>query len=287
MVILSGSSVYYQQSIVMANFPEENAIITVFKAIAHSERLRNEFVLKGGYALKHVYRSPRASVDLDFTETGNYSMKSDETLQELLDEIRGELDKHLKIVMHEYHFTDMLVQSASVEPAKREVREHPSLEMKVGYSRKKTGADPYSDVVKLEISLNDVICEYQYFQEGENRLRVSSLNDIIAEKLRALLQQVERDRYRPRDVFDIWFFHTKASHLFDYQKISTFLMEKSKDKLKPEMVRKQVFHSEEVKNRASQDYASLKDTVSGTSLPPFEKAFLEVIHLVDRLSIPD
>ena len=271
----------------MANFPEENAIITIFKAIAHSERLRNEIVLKGGYALKHVYSSPRASVDLDFTEVGNHSNKPDETLQKLLEEIVAELDTHLKIVMHEYHFTDLLVQSASVEPAKRDVRKHPSLEIKVGYSRKKTGAAPYSDVVKLEISLNDVVCESQYFQEGKNRLKVSSLNDIIAEKLRALLQQVERNRYRPRDVFDIWFFHSRASQLFDYQKISTFLIEKSKGKLSLDLVKKHVFDSEEVKNRASQDYSSLKDTVSGISLPPFEDAFGEVINLVDKLSIPN
>jgi predicted nucleotidyltransferase component of viral defense system len=271
----------------MANFPEEHAIITVFKAIAHSERLRDELILKGGYALKHIYRSPRASVDLDFTETGNYSGEPDETLQNLLKEITDELDKHLKAVMHEHLFTDMLVQSASVEPAKRDVREHPSLEIKIGYSRKKIGAAPYSDVVKLEISLNDVVCEYQFFQEGESRLRVSSLNDIIAEKLRALLQQVERDRYRPRDVFDIWFFHTKASHLFDYKKISTFLIEKSKGKLKSEFVRKEVFQSEEVMNRASQDYSSLKDTVSGIPLPSFEEAYSEVMKLVKKLSIPD
>ena len=102
----------------MANFPEENAIITVFRAIAHSERLRTELVLKGGYALKRVYNSPRASVDLDFTDVGNYSNKPDEDLQKLLDEITAELDVNLKAVMHEHHFTDMLVQSASVEPAK-------------------------------------------------------------------------------------------------------------------------------------------------------------------------
>jgi len=271
----------------MVNFPEENAIISIFKAIAHSERLRNSLVLKGGYALKHVYSSPRASVDLDFTETDNFSGKSDDFLQNLLKEITAELDVHLKTVMHEYHFTDMLVQSASVEPAKRDVREHPSFEIKVGYSRKKTGDAPYSDVVKLEISLNDVVCEYQYFEEDGGRLRVSSFNDIIAEKLRALLQQVERNRYRPRDVFDIWFFHTRAPHLFNYSNISTFLLDKSVGKLNTDLVKKRVFQSEEVKKRASQDYTSLKNTVSGVSLPPFDDAYREVLLLVKKLSIPD
>ncbi|TVP98517.1 MAG: hypothetical protein EA359_18180 [Balneolaceae bacterium] len=271
----------------MANFPEENAIITVFKAIAQSERLRNELVLKGGYALKHVYNSPRASVDLDFTEVENLSNKPDEQLQKLLVEISSELNESLKSVMNEFNFTDMLVQSSSVEPAKRELREHPSLEIKIGYSRKRDGSPPYSDVVKLEISLNDIICEHQYFQQGVNLLRVSSFNDIIAEKLRAILQQIERDRYRPRDVFDIWFFHKRAPQIFDYDKISRFLKIKSEGKLPAGMINKQAFHSDEIKKRSSQDYSSLNETIHGISLPLFEVAFAEVLNVVDRLSIPD
>lgn len=271
----------------MANIPEENAINTVFRAIAHSDKLRSELVLKGGYALKHVYNSPRASVDLDFTDIDNYSKRPDEEVQKVLREISDELDKSLKDVMGEENFTDILVQSASVEPAKRDVREHPSLEIKVGYSRKSGSTPPYSDVVKLEISLNDIVCEHQYFEEGKRRLRVSTLNDIIAEKLRALLQQIDRDRYRPRDVFDIWFFHTKASNQFDYQKISRFLLEKSKGKLSLNAVRKASFHNEALKKRASEDYSSLRDTVGGVALPFFEVAFDEVLKVVDKLTIPD
>ena len=82
-------------------------------------------------------------------------------------------------------------------------------------------------------------------------------------------------------------FHTNASHLFDYKKISKFLIEKSKGKLNPDMVRKHMYHTEEVKKRASQDYVSLKDTVSGIPLPPFDDAFQEVLNVVEKLSIPD
>ncbi len=38
---------------------------------------------------------------------------------------------------------------------------------------------------------------------GRSKLRCCSLEDIIAEKLRCLLQQVIRKRRRPQDVFDI------------------------------------------------------------------------------------
>lgn len=270
----------------MANFPEENAIIAVFKAIAKSNKLRNKLVLKGGYALKHIYKSPRASVDIDFTKIKNLSNKPDKQLQKLLDEINNELNESLKSVIKEFNYTDMRVQSSSVKPANKKLRQHPSLEIKIGYSRKKK-SPPYSDVVKLEISLNDIICEYQYFQEGTSRLRVSSLNDIIAEKLRAILQQIERDRYRPRDVFDIWFFHTKIPDMFDYGKISNFFEIKSKGKLRAEMINKQAFRHDDIKKRASRDYTLLNDTISGIPLPSFDEAFTEVLHVVDRLSIPD
>lgn len=52
----------------MPNLPDDKAIDIVFKAIARSNKLSQVWILKGGNALKRVYRSPRASVDLDFTE---------------------------------------------------------------------------------------------------------------------------------------------------------------------------------------------------------------------------
>jgi predicted nucleotidyltransferase component of viral defense system len=80
----------------MANLPDDQAIDIVFKAIALSEELSQELVLKGGNALKKVFRSPRASVDLDFTDRTTLSKASEGTLQKFLDACCQELDSKLK-----------------------------------------------------------------------------------------------------------------------------------------------------------------------------------------------
>lgn len=63
----------------------------------------------------------------------------------------------------------------------------------------------FSEIVELEISLNDVLCEAfeRKLTESRKPLRVCSLEDILAEKLRALLQQLIRGRNRPQDVYDV------------------------------------------------------------------------------------
>ena len=86
-------------------------------------------------------------------------------------------------------------------------------------------------VIHVEISLYDKVCEaisIYLASDSRSRLRVCSLEDIIGEKLRALLQQPLRERNREQDVYDIaWTFRRNKSQL-DYSKIGKYLQEKSK-----------------------------------------------------------
>jgi len=275
----------------MPNLPEEEAIEVVFKAIALSEKLSEEWVLKGGNALKKVFRSPRASVDLDFTEVSVVSNESEETLQVFLSEIVEELGDNLNKLQDQSRFEDLVIQRTEIKPANVDFREHPAFEIKVGYSKRKDREPPYPDVVKLEITLNDTICEYRPFTVDEGDIKVCSLNDIIAEKLRSLIQQKEeiRNRSRPNDVFDIWFFHTRLPDQFDYEKISQFLVEKSKGKFDEQLVRKRTFiKDEEIREKAAVDFEDIEERVADIDdFPTFEEAFDEVLRVVEKLTIPD
>lgn len=275
----------------MANLPEDEAIEIVFKAIALSDRLSEEWVLKGGNALKKVFRSPRASMDLDFTDVNVVSNESEETLETFLDELVGELNDNLAKHVGPSSYEDLVVQSTHIKPANVDFREHPAFTIKVGYSKRGDREPPYNPVVKLEITLNDTICEDQPYMVNGGELKVCSLNDIIAEKLRSLIQQKEeiRNRYRPNDVFDIWFFHTHLRKQFDYEKISRFLIEKSEGKFDLGLVRKRIFIQDpEIKERASVDFEDIEGRVEGTDrFPSYEEAFEEVLTVVRKLSIPD
>lgn len=274
----------------MPNVPDDEAIDIVFKAIALSDKLSEELVLKGGNALKRVFHSPRASVDLDFTDRKTISNEREDVLQEFLEEFCRELDANLTELLPDTIYEDLYVQSTQIKPPNVDLRDTPAFEIKIGYTRRTDRQRPYPDVVKLEITLNDVICEDQPHQVDGGEIDVCSLNDIIAEKLRSLIQQKEaiRDRSRPNDVFDIWFYHTRLEELFDYEKITEFLKEKSAAKFDLSFVRKAVFVDEgEVKEKARDGFDQIEETVSGITFPSFEEAWEEVLAVIEQLDIPD
>src|SRR5699024_1642558 len=255
----------------MPHLPDDEAINMVFKAIALSDKLREELVLKGGNALKKVFHSPRASTDLDFTYNIPGSNKDQATLEGFLDVFCRELDESLEQLIPDSPYEAFHVQSTKIRPPNVDfLRSRPAFEIKVGYSTRSDREGPYSDHVKLEISLNDIVCEDQIHEVDGGQIKVCSLNDIIAEKLRSLIQQKEaiRDRYRPNDVFDIWFYHTRLKDHFNYRKIAEFLKKKSALKFDISFVRKAAFVDEdEIKERARDGFDQIEETVSGIAFP--------------------
>jgi hypothetical protein len=58
--------------------------------------------------------------------------------------------------------------------------------------------------IPVDVSINEPICADRRVPiDGASTLRVSTPEDIVAEKLRALLQQKVRNRQRPQDLLDI------------------------------------------------------------------------------------
>lgn len=61
-----------------------------------------------------------------------------------------------------------------------------------------------SQIVRLDVSLNEAIFAAELYRlDADSSIRVSSLEDILAEKLRALLQQPIRNRSRRQNLLDI------------------------------------------------------------------------------------
>jgi len=113
-------------------------------------------------------------------------------------------------------------------------------------------------------------------------IRARTLEDISAEKFRALLQQPIRNRSRPQDVYDIASrFQSRRAHI-DIDKLSHFVVRKSA--ARDIDARKRAF-DDRVRQRASEGYEAEIGT-QATQVLPFEKAWSEVLDLVARLSIP-
>jgi predicted nucleotidyltransferase component of viral defense system len=253
----------------------------VLTAISSSPGLVQRIAFKGGNALWFIHGNPRSTIDLDFTAEGDFP---DDSTQ-----IVGLIDAALKSMQNQFR-VKARCQSIHRNPPKRD-RTLPTYNVKVcfqlpadRYYQNFAERKQFAEVIEVEISLNDVVCETILWKPSPsgNAIRSCSLEDQIAEKLRALLQQVPRNRSRPQDVFDIASQVRENRMKLDLGKISDFLLRKSEGRI--DSPRKSSF-DDEVRRRAEAVYA--KEISAQTSaFIPFEEAWREVLQLVRELSIP-
>jgi predicted nucleotidyltransferase component of viral defense system len=267
---------------------DEDALLALLDAISRDEALREGYVLKGGNALRFAYAGPRASTDLDLTAVESRPDQPAAESEVALDEFCARLDRALADVAERYDFAEMVVQSREVLPPKKDPRSFPSFRVRVGHTRRPDRSPPYPEVVALDVTLNDLVCESEYVEVESVDLHVSSLDDIIAEKLRSLLQQVPRNRNRPADVFDVWYYTTRARALLDSEQVSVFLVQKSEGKEGLGRITRASFHDPEIRERAEVGYDALEPRLrEGVRLPPFDEAFSRVLAFVDELGLPE
>ena len=253
----------------------------VLRAIASSRQLSQTIVLKGGNALDFVWQPNRSTVDLDFSSL--VADLSAETIKRLLMLGLRRSGDELGIGFR--------VQSVKQQPP-GENRTFVTFAIKVGYGlpdaprnrARIEQSEDVSSVVLVELSLNEEVCESVKIEiDAANPLQVSTLEDIVSEKLRALLQQPIRNRYRRQDLLDIAVSLRQSPEL-DLHKVAQFLQRKAAGR--NVLVSRQAFHNEEIKAKAEKDYNELQGTTR-TMFVPFAEAYIDLLALVDDLEIPE
>lgn len=182
------------------------AIELILNAIAAKSPLNKKMFLKGGILMGLAYDSPRQTVDIDLTT----SLKAENDTGEW---IREQLDEELPRVADRLGYDELV---AAVQSAKwqrggfPEVAEFPALRLKVGYARRGTNQEKAlrrgwaANVIGIDISFNERLGHIQILAiTGGQELFAYGLADLIAEKYRAVLQQVARNRSRRQDIFDL------------------------------------------------------------------------------------
>lgn len=162
-------------------------------------------VFKGGNALDFVWQPNRSTVDLDFSvdHASRLATPDAETLRALL--VRG---------------LPAATTRLGVALAVHRVQQHPretdkhfvTFDIRIGYAmpnedrlrQRMARGEPSTRAIRLDVSLNEPIGAAPLIAiDPELRLRVATIEDIVAEKLRALPQQPIRDRQRRQDLLDI------------------------------------------------------------------------------------
>ena len=108
-------------------------------------------------------------------------------------------------------------------------------------------------------------------EEPDVSIQTYSFEEIIAEKLRAILQQVKRNRTRRQDVFDIrWLIDRYKPDADTKALILKTLREKSE--IRDIDTAQDSFDNPEVKERSAKEWDTMKLEVGG-KLPDFEESF--------------
>ncbi len=256
----------------------------VLSCMAGHRILRQSVTLKGGNALRFGYGSRRSTKDLDFAVVDSEAVPDDtEQLRDILDTAFARAESRFGVKAG-----CQRVRRNPPSPAAT----RPTYDVAVGYQLPGDryfhdfGGRPVSTVINLEISFNDLVCETTTLslrEEDSAKLKLCALDDIVAEKLRALLQQAPRKRNRPQDVYDIAFCSREFHRELNLASIAKYLQEKSV--VRNIAVSKSAFN-EEIRDLAARDYDMRIQPMAGVGFIPFDEAWEAVLSLVDSLDIP-
>ena len=253
----------------------------ILRAITNSRMLGSILVFKGGNALDFIWQPNRSTKDLDFSSL-------DSGLRE--EQLRAALQQGLDAMWRVFDVA-LRVQRLNRQPP-GEGKTFVTYDVTIGYAlpddtnnrKRLEQGQPSKSVIPLDISLNEPICDYQPVDiQAAQPLRVSTLEDIVAEKLRSLLQQLLRDRQRRQDLLDIAVLLRRHVKL-DRARVAEYLKRKAEARNVP--VSRAAFNNPEIARRARVDYGALQQKTRRTFIP-FDEALAELLAFVQQLDIPE
>jgi predicted nucleotidyltransferase component of viral defense system len=264
---------------------ERQATEVFLAALGLTETCHDKIYLKGGILVGAIYASGRNTADMDFSTTSTPDLSFPETLS-------TELQAAFPRAAAQLGFPELRLRMQSVKFRPRKdtfvESQFPAVEAKFAYalagSKQEEALEKgtCTDVLYADVSFNEPIsCVQSVRMKGtEAEILVYSLNDLVAEKFRALLQQVTRDRYRRQDVFDLYYLicHADVANIPKDLLLQTFIEKCESRGIKPNQGS---LEDDEVRRRASSEWETLAREVE--NLPDFDTAYSEVIELYRSL----
>ena len=267
-------------------YAERQAMEVVLAAVGSLPGYGSHIFLKGGILMAVVYESPRGTADLDFTTDLKAS-------PDLPAKLREELDRALPRARARLGYPDLVLKVQTVKERPRPFgspdTSFPALDVKIAYARRGQGDHRLASgqaplVVDLEVSFNEPVHAIEVIRLGVGGPSFSAyaLTDLIAEKFRALLQQVTRHHptYRRQDVYDIA--HLVTRFQLDLSERAAIL-ESFRDKCAKRKIVPTIdsLLNPTVIARARSDWDTIRQEVG--ELPDFDDCFAKVSALYRSL----
>ena len=252
------------------------AIHTVLEGISSQDSLRMEMIMKGGALMAIRYHTKRHTRDLDFSTTKHY-LEFKESQENMIVSLEGAIVEASAIIDYGMAF---VVQKVEVKP-KGDDKNYQTLHIKIGYAKRsnknemtKFQAKQCAKVVEIDYSFNEIISHIDVLaidEESGQTLKTYGDVTLVAEKLRAILQQKDKGKTRRQDIFDLH--HFISSNEIDIQKSKNILLELLvKAKSRDLVVTRDSMADGEIYERSKTDYETLRDEIE-VELPDFDKAY--------------
>jgi predicted nucleotidyltransferase component of viral defense system len=175
--------------------------------IGQVEALRDSFVFKGGTALKKCYFGDyRFSEDLDFSTIGNppTGAAMEDAIRQACKNAATLLDEYIPVEIHCERYIEKEPHPAGQEAF--------AIRARLPWQK-----EPFTRVM-IETTMDEKVLKrvrkqpvfHEYGEPFDAEVLVYSLEEIVAEKLRAILQHIEKleqrgwSRSRARDYYDLW-----------------------------------------------------------------------------------
>lgn len=267
------------------NRRQRAAIEIALNTIATSQELAKTCSLKGGILMGLNYGSPRLTADIDLSLS---SMPTPKTP----DEFKNELDSYFDFIALTLAFPNIKMRVHSIKRLpkhKFDTASFPGMQLKLNFVDK-TNAKQLSafekgvpiEIVDMDVSFNEPAEDLTILKlSGEREILAYGLAELIAEKYRALHQQVIRNRNRRQDAYDLWWLSTR-NKISDKQKalILSRLIKKSSSR--GIEVSSESILNPGIRKRAEEDWETQRLEI-GDALPQFKECWDEVLELYNKL----
>lgn len=256
-------------------YAERRVTEVLLHAVGITASLQQSLVLKGGVLMSLMHGSYRQTGDVDFTAIVDP--------EPYAQQLKALLDRSLLRATADLGVTDLLcvVQRFDYQPRKEGFagQTAPALKLSIGYAIKGTSDEKRlqekqsTRIVEVDISFKEKVLntEEVVIEDPDISILTYQYEEIIAEKLRALLQQVRRDRTRRQDVFDIrWLVERYQPDAATRSVILEALITKAESRdITPTQ---ESFDDPGLKERSAREWETMRVEVGGR-LPDFDESF--------------
>lgn len=255
---------------------DQRARLAVLSALRALPDLARDYVLKGGLVLQHVYGSPRVSDDLDFNHVRAHPNEVCDENTQALQDVVDRLDAAV----------GEAAGGCGLEAASVHVLKWSELLPTVFAEARYRTAAGATGAVEVQVTLCERVCHTALGRIGGVPVLVPTVDDLVADKLKVLLQQHRRHKVRHSDVYDLWFLLAEAPFVPDPATARASIetkMESWPDYLP--LVRSQ-FRAEGVRTFAEAGYRALRAEQPDLPFAPFDVVWDAVGAFVDAMDLP-